>query len=119
MVATAEWHGEFVADFDPKGSRLRKAQVMGIGRMASTDETRLGDDKVQMRFIPATFGFGSSEGILVDLVGGRGPAVPEQAMEMHVRSLSRSGFRGSARSEWKIDDGHSNVTAVELAWSSG
>ena len=40
-------------------------------------------------------------------------------MEMHVRSLSRSGFRGSARSEWKIDDGHSNVTAVELAWSSG
>lgn len=58
MVATAEWHGEFVADFDPKGSRLRKAQVMGIGRMASTDETRLGDDKVQMRFIPATFGFG-------------------------------------------------------------
>jgi hypothetical protein len=41
MMRTAEGHGEFVADFEAQGSRLRKPQVMRIGRLPAADQARL------------------------------------------------------------------------------
>ena len=58
MMAAAEWHGELVADFNPQRPRLRKSQMVGVGRLTTADETGLGRHKSQMRFIPAAFGLG-------------------------------------------------------------
>ena len=41
MMTAASWHGEFVANFQTKGSGLCKAQMMRIGRLTSADETGL------------------------------------------------------------------------------
>jgi hypothetical protein len=41
MMPTAEGHGEFIADFHADCARLRKAQMMRIGRAATADKTRL------------------------------------------------------------------------------
>ena len=38
MMAAAERHGELVADFNPQPPWLRKAQMVGVGRMTSADE---------------------------------------------------------------------------------
>jgi hypothetical protein len=48
MVITAEWHGELVADFKTQGARLRKSQVMRIGRLTPTDKTGLRRNESQM-----------------------------------------------------------------------
>ena len=58
MMAAAERHGELVADFNPQRPWLRKAQMVGVGRMTTADETWLGRHKPQMRFIPAAFRLG-------------------------------------------------------------
>ena len=41
MMAAAERYGEFVADFETQRSRLRKPQVMRIGRLPAADQTGL------------------------------------------------------------------------------
>ena len=41
MVAAAERHGEFIADFATQGSGLGKAQMMRIARLAPADQARL------------------------------------------------------------------------------
>ena len=41
MVPAAERHGELITDLETDRPRLRKAQMMRIGRLPSADETRL------------------------------------------------------------------------------
>ena len=41
VMTAAKGDGEFVADFKADGSRLGKAQVMGIARLPTADETGL------------------------------------------------------------------------------
>jgi hypothetical protein len=41
MMPTTERHGELIAHLETNGARLSEAQVMGIGRLSSTDQTRL------------------------------------------------------------------------------
>ena len=41
MVTTAKRYGEFVTDFETKGSGLGKPQVMRIRRLTTADEARL------------------------------------------------------------------------------
>src|SRR6516225_176769 len=41
VVSSTEGNGELIADLAAKGRRLGKAQMVGIGGMASTDQTRL------------------------------------------------------------------------------
>jgi hypothetical protein len=37
VMASAEWHGELIADFKADGSRLSKPQMMRIGRLPPAD----------------------------------------------------------------------------------
>ena len=59
-MAVAERHGVFIRDLEAHGAWLRKAQVMGVRRSASANETRLTGDKGQMRLIaqPLVFWIG-------------------------------------------------------------
>ena len=41
VMASAEGDGELVADFKAYGSRLSKPQIMRVGRLPATYETRL------------------------------------------------------------------------------
>ena len=41
MMATAERYGELVADFEAECPRLRKPQMMRIGRLSAADEAGL------------------------------------------------------------------------------
>ena len=41
VMVTAKRDGEFVADFETQGSRLRKAQMVRIGGLAATDQVLL------------------------------------------------------------------------------
>jgi hypothetical protein len=41
VMSTAERDRELIADFEPNGSRLGKAQMMRIAGLPSTDQTRL------------------------------------------------------------------------------
>ena len=52
MVSTAQRHRVFVARLARQRPRLREAKVMGVGRLASTDQARLLGDKSDMEFIP-------------------------------------------------------------------
>ena len=69
VIAAAERNGELVADFKPDSSRLRKPQVMRVGRLAATYETGLRRHKLQMRLVAQPFGLGNGEDALVDPVG--------------------------------------------------
>ena len=51
VMAPAKRHGELVTDFKTKRARLRKAQIMRIGRLPSADETRLRGDKFEVRLV--------------------------------------------------------------------
>ena len=48
VMTAAEGNGVFIADFQPNGSGLRKAQVMRVCGLPTTDETGLRGDKLQM-----------------------------------------------------------------------
>ena len=50
VVDGAERHGEFVAHFERKPSRLRVANMMGMGRGAAADDAWLLGDKAKVLF---------------------------------------------------------------------
>lgn len=53
VMDATQWHGEFIADFSPHCARLCKAQMMGIGGCAPTNQARLCCNKSQVGRIPA------------------------------------------------------------------
>jgi hypothetical protein len=48
MVAAAEWHGEFIADFAAKCGWLRESEMVGICGASAANETRLLGDRFDM-----------------------------------------------------------------------
>ena len=51
VVCPAKRHGELITNLAPEGPRLRKFEVMGIGRALLADETRLSTDKEKVGFV--------------------------------------------------------------------
>ena len=51
VMEPANRHGELVADLSPERTGLGKAQVMWVGRRATTHETRLGRDEPTVFFV--------------------------------------------------------------------
>jgi len=66
VMSMAERYCELVADLEADGPWLGKAQVMRIGRLASTDQARLRGNKPQMGLVTKTLGFGNGQNALVD-----------------------------------------------------
>jgi len=66
MMATAERHGEFVADLDPETSGLRKAQRVGIARLPGTDQAGLPGDKAEVGLVAVAAQLGKGQHALVD-----------------------------------------------------
>jgi hypothetical protein len=57
-VAAAQRHDEFITDLAAERPRLRKAQVVRIGRRAAADQARLPGDKPQMLLVAVALGLG-------------------------------------------------------------
>ena len=53
VMSAAEWHREFVADFAAERHRLRKFQVMRIGRLSAAEQAGLGGNKFEVRLVAA------------------------------------------------------------------
>ena len=51
VMGTAKRDRELVTDFQANGSRLCKAQMMRVGRLPATDQTRLCRDELEVRLI--------------------------------------------------------------------
>ena len=51
VMAPAQRHGELVTDFKTHCPRLRKAQMMRIGRLPSADETWLRGHEFEVRLV--------------------------------------------------------------------
>ena len=66
VMAAAEGHSELIAHLEAHSSGLRKAQVMGVGRLSATDETGPCGDELQVRLVAQPFGLGKRERTLVD-----------------------------------------------------
>ena len=56
MMPPAKWDREFVADSSAEGPVLRKTQMMGIARLASTDQAGLLGDNMIAIANPARLG---------------------------------------------------------------
>ena len=68
VMAATKRHSKFVADLQAQGSRLCELQVMGIGRLPSTDKTGLGSNETEMAFVAQSLGLANGERALVDMV---------------------------------------------------
>ena len=116
MMAAAERHRELIADFEAEGSRLRKPQVMRIGRLTSANEAWLRGNKPQMRLCHEVVwvrqlserSCRSCRGRDLALAGAIGGAATEDRAGA-VRS------RKCSVTETAIVDGHSSATGAELA----
>ena len=67
MMQPAERDREFVAGLQADSSRLRKAQVMGIGRRASANKARLAADEPEVVLVAQTLRLADGKNTLVDL----------------------------------------------------
>ena len=66
MMPTAECDDPLVADLSPQCAALRKAQMMGIARLASTDQAGLLGNKAHVVAIANAPRFGMRQDRLVD-----------------------------------------------------
>ena len=66
MMPATKRHCELIAHLETNGSRLRKPQVMRIGRLPATDEARLRGNEFQVCLVAQSFGFGDRKLALVD-----------------------------------------------------
>ena len=51
VVASAKWHGKFVADLSAQRLGLRKTKMMGVRWLPPADQTGLIAHKTQVRFV--------------------------------------------------------------------
>ena len=61
MVSTAERNGELIAHLAAQCSRLRKAEMMRIGRLAPADQTGLRRHKIKVCFVARPPWFAESQ----------------------------------------------------------
>ena len=66
VMTPAEGYGEFITHFETDRSRLRKPEVMGIGRLPAANQARLGGNKFQVCLVAQALGLGDGELALVD-----------------------------------------------------
>ena len=66
MMTPAERNGELIAHLEADSSRLGKAQVMRVRRLAATDEAGLRGHELQMRLVAQPLGLTKRERTLVD-----------------------------------------------------
>ena len=69
MMPSTEWNSELVADLAAERARLCEAEVMGVRRLAATDEAGLLGDEAKVHSIAVTARFGNREDALVDAFG--------------------------------------------------
>src|SRR4029079_1644262 len=70
MMNCTKRHGELVAHFETKSPWLSEANMMCLGRRASTNDARLLDDKPQVLLRAMPFGFADGEHTFIDLRAG-------------------------------------------------
>ena len=68
VMPTTEWYSELITDFQANGARLGKSKMMRVARLSSADQTRLGRDELQMRFVTQPLGLGYGELALIDSI---------------------------------------------------
>jgi len=66
MMDTAERHGEFIAGLATERARLKVAQVMRVGWLATADEAWLFGDRAKVLAVAITPRRGNRERALVD-----------------------------------------------------
>jgi hypothetical protein len=71
VMASAERHGEFIADPAAEGARLCKPQVMSIRGPPPADQARLRRHKPEMRTVAVATRFVQRECAFVDMPGDR------------------------------------------------
>ncbi len=69
MMTSAERNGKFITDFAAEGTRLAESKVVGIGRLAAADETRLLADIAKVVPVAIAPRCGNDKHALVDAVG--------------------------------------------------
>jgi hypothetical protein len=77
VVSATQWNGELIADLAGKGPALRKAQVVGIARLAAADQARLPGHILHVIAVPHPAGFREGQRTFVNrLRAGFGPWWP-------------------------------------------
>src|SRR5262245_59324826 len=71
VMPTTERHSELIADFHANAAALGESKMMRVARLSTADQTRLGRDELQMRFVTQPLGLGDGELALVDPTGNR------------------------------------------------
>ncbi len=66
VMQGAERHGPFIADFGSECAGLHEGQMMGLARLAVTDETGLAGDELQMALVALAARCPDGESGLVD-----------------------------------------------------
>jgi hypothetical protein len=66
VVDAAERDHEFIAHLSAQRTRLHEAEVMGIGMLSPTNETRLFSNKPQMLFVAMALRLRNRKDALVD-----------------------------------------------------
>ena len=70
MMATAQRHGEFVADLEAKTSGLGESQMVGIAGLPATDHAGLFGDKAKVNFVALSAWLGKGQHAFVDCFPG-------------------------------------------------
>ena len=70
MMATAQRHGEFVADLEAKSSGLGESQMVGIAGLPAADHARLFGDKAKVNFVALSAWLGKGQHAFVDCFPG-------------------------------------------------
>ena len=76
MMTSAEWYGEFVAHLSTQCPVLARAQMMGIGGLAATNQTRLLGDKPHVLAVTNPPWLGMCEFALINVCSAASPSRP-------------------------------------------
>ena len=71
MMASAQRHGELIADLAPKCAALRESEVVGVGRLSTANETGISCDKFDVIAVANPARLWQSQRALVDGLGPR------------------------------------------------
>ena len=89
MMASAQRHGELIADLAAEGAVLREAQMMGICGPAPANQTRLFGHEFNVLLVTKAAWLGMGQPALVDAVGNGCPVGPHGPPLARRRRLRR------------------------------
>ena len=70
MMATAQRHGEFIADLEAKSSGLGETQMVGVAGLPAADHAGLFGDKAKVNFVALSAWLGKGQHAFVDRFPG-------------------------------------------------